>query len=123
MAGAAMRPCPAYCGERRRSPSSGLLQTCLGHPIGTLGQLDADELGEVRDYESRGKNRRTVLASYDAKHRTRAGGQGDMRATTTTTAADFRLQESADQPLQSTLPTMFDAISHHDRHHGPSQTD
>jgi hypothetical protein len=41
-----------------------------------------------------------------------------MRAKAITTAADFRLQESADQPLQSTLTTVFDAISHHDRHHG-----
>jgi hypothetical protein len=45
-----------------------------------------------------------------------------MRATATTTAADFRLQQSADQPLQSTLTTLFDAISHHDRPHGGQHT-
>jgi len=40
-----------------------------------------------------------------------------MRATAFTTLGNFRLQESADQRLQPTLTTLFDAISHHDRHH------
>src|SRR6266545_350328 len=40
-----------------------------------------------------------------------------MRATATLTTANFRLQESADQPLQRTLPAQVDPISHHDRHH------
>jgi hypothetical protein len=40
-----------------------------------------------------------------------------MRATATITAADFRLQKLANQPLKPTLPTLFDAASHHEWHH------
>jgi hypothetical protein len=43
-----------------------------------------------------------------------------MRATATLTAADFRPQESGNQPLQPTLTTLFDGTSHHDRHHARS---
>ena len=48
---------------------------------------------------------------------TRTHDPGIMRAQATLAAVDFRLQESAGRPLQSTLITLFDAISHHDRHH------
>jgi hypothetical protein len=40
-----------------------------------------------------------------------------MRAKAITTAGDFGLQESADQPHQPTLPTLFDTFSHHDWRH------
>jgi hypothetical protein len=42
---------------------------------------------------------------------------GDYESHGNSTTSKPRLQESAGQPLRSTLATLYDAISHHDRHH------